>query len=143
MDLDSGRWERTPLRSLLQIKFKQGAFGMLGVEKWRDKKIIVCGSLSHSVCRNWKQVYLRKGHDESGCQCFGMVLICLIFSAGVSRIGKHKVKKMKIRIPRKRLLPSSALQTPDFLLSQNDFKTATIFTFLTHICVLPLPPFEK
>lgn len=39
---------------------------MLGVEKWQGKKILVCRSVSHSVCRSWKQVYFREGHDESG-----------------------------------------------------------------------------
>lgn len=58
--------DKSPLRSLLQIKFKQGAFGTVEVEKWQERKIIVCKTLCHSVGRNWKQVYFREGHDESG-----------------------------------------------------------------------------
>lgn len=73
-----------------------------------------------------------------------MVSICLMFSAWSNcRIGRCKVKKMKIRIPWKRLLPTAALQPPDSLLSWDDLKTATIFTLLVDICVLPLFPLER
>lgn len=131
MDLDSSRLQR---RFFCRL-FQQGAMEMLRFEKWWEKKNVVCGLGLIRIVGIGNKLYFREADDESG---HGFNLFNVFFREIMSRLGRHKVKKMKIRISWKGLLPAAAIQ-PQTSLSWNYLKIATIFTLLVDTCALHLP----